>query len=232
LPKEGEYYVWIFLKMVCFFIAVNTESGRCKASPERRGPLQVVSLVLQVIIWATATVGVVLVGESVFVEFQLIHNGFDDETSALRVVASMIFYLGNIFYLVSSFLLAVLTIHAKLIGKLEATKRRPKIETCSSICSPYNGLAILHHIQHRVGLIINLTTLLLCFPILTSETEFNLVPAHLWLCIPLFLLSLMQSVLSLLYMEEMALCGLGACCFYFLWVRRTPNLGQDATPVA
>ena len=38
--------------------------------------------------------------------------------------------------------------------------------------------------------------------------------------------------MSLLYMEEMALCGLGACCFYFLWVRRTPNRGQDAIPVA
>ena len=51
LPKEGEYRVWFFLKMVCFFIAVNTESGRCKASPERRGPLQVVSLLLQVMMW-------------------------------------------------------------------------------------------------------------------------------------------------------------------------------------
>ena len=183
-------------------------------------------------IWATATVGLVLVGESVFVELQLIHNGFDNETSALRVVASMIFFLGNISYLVSSFLLAVLTIHAKLTGKLEATKRRPKIETCSSICSPYNGLTILHNIQHRVGLITNLTTLLLCFPILTSETEFNTVPAHLWLCIPLFLLCLVQTILRLLYMEEMALCGLGACCLYFLLVRRTPNPGQDAIPMA
>ena len=183
-------------------------------------------------IWATATVGLVLVGESVFVELQLIHNGFDNETSVLRVVASMIFFLGNISYMVFSFLLAFLTIHAKLTGRLEATKRRPKIEACSSICSPYNGLTILHHIQHRVGLITNLTTLILCFPILTSETEFNTVPAHLWLCIPLFLLSVVQTILSLLYMEEMALCGLGACCFYFLWVRRSPNPVQDAIPVA
>ena len=81
----------------------------------------------------TATVGLVLVGESVFVELQLIHNGFGNETSVLRVVASMIFFLGNISYLVSSFLLVFLAIHAKLTGKLEATKRRPKIETCSSI---------------------------------------------------------------------------------------------------
>ena len=27
----------------------------------------------------------------------------------------------------------------------------PKVETCCSICSPYNGLTILHHIEHRYG---------------------------------------------------------------------------------
>ena len=47
--------------------------------------------------------------------------------------------------------------------------------------------------------------------------------------INIFLYSLVQAVLSLLYMEEMALCGLGACCFFFLWVRRSPNPVQDAT---
>ena len=50
--------------------------------------------------------------------------------------------------------------------------------------------------------------------------------------INIFLLCLVQTVLSLLYMEEMALCGLGACCLYFLLVRRTPNPGQDAIPMA
>ena len=50
--------------------------------------------------------------------------------------------------------------------------------------------------------------------------------------INIFLLCLVQAVLSLLYMEEMALCGLGACCVYLLLVRRTPNPGQDAIPLA
>ena len=34
--------------MVCFYIAVNTESGACTAPPERRGALQAASLVVQV----------------------------------------------------------------------------------------------------------------------------------------------------------------------------------------
>jgi len=235
------------LKMVCFYIAVNTESGSCTASPERRGPLQVASLVVQVVIWVTTIVGLVLVGDSGFVELQLILNSltgnrsplggpeyssFSKGTSYLRAAASIIFFVGNLSYLISSFLLAILTLHAKLTGRHEATKRRPKVETCCSICSPYNGLTILHHIEHRAGLTTNLITLLLCLAISTSEAEFNTVPAQLWLCAPLLILCLVQVVLSLLYMEEMALCGLGACCLYFLWVKRTPNPGQDAIPMA
>ena len=84
----------------------------------------------------------------------------------------------------------------------------PKVETCCSICSPYNGLTILHHIEHRyestnyptrlkhltsrAGLTTNLITLLLCLAISTSEAEFNTVPAQLWLCAPLLILCLVQ----------------------------------------
>jgi len=233
--------------MVCFYIAVNTESGACTASPERRGALQAVSLVVQVVIWVTVVVGLVLVGDSGFVELQLIMNGltgnrsplggpayssFSQGTSYLRAVASMIFFMGNLSYLVASLILAILTLHAKLSGRQEATKKRPKVETCCSICSPYNGLTILHHLEHRGGVASNLITLLLCIPVQTSTAEFNTVPPQLWICAPLFLLCLVQAVLSLLYMEEMALCGLGACCVYFLWVRRTPNPGHDAIPMA
>jgi len=233
--------------MVCFYIAVNTESGTCTAPPERRGALQAASLVVQVVIWVTAVVGLVLVGDSGFVEMQLIVNkltgnrsplggpaysSFSNGTSYLRAVASTIFFVGNLSYLVASLILAILTLHAKLSGRQEATKRRPKVETCCSICSPYNGLTILHHLEHRGGMVFNLISMLLCILVGTSEAEFNTVPPQLWLCAPLFLLCLVQTVLSLLYMEEMALCGLGACCFYFLWVRRTPNPGHDAIPMA
>jgi len=233
--------------MVCFYIAVNTESGTCTAPPERRGALQAASLVVQVVIWVTAVVGLVLVGDSGFVEMQLIVNkltgnrsplggpaysSFSNGTSYLRAVASTIFFVGNLSYLVASLILAILVLHAKLSGRQEATKRRPKVETCCSICSPYNGLTILQHLEHRGGVVSNLITLLLCILVGTSEAEFNTVPPQLWLCAPLFLLCLVQAVLSLLYMEEMALCGIGACCVYFLWVRRTPNPGQDAIPMA
>jgi len=233
--------------MVCFYIAVNTESGACTAPPERRGALQAASLVVQVVIWVTAVVGLVLVGDSGFVEMQLIVNkltgnrsplggpdysSFSNGTSYLRAVASTIFFVGNLSYLVASLILAILTLHAKLSGLHEATKRRPKVETCCSICSPYNGLTILHHLEHRGGVVSNLITLLLCILVGTSKAEFNTVPPQLWLCAPLFLLCLVQAVLSLLYTEEMALCGLGACCVYFLWVRRTPNPGHDAIPMA
>ena len=91
----------------------------------------------------------------------------------------------------------------------------PKVETCCSICSPYNGLTILHHIEHRyemtiyptklaslphwlmhltsrAGLTTNLITLLLCLVISTSAAEFNTVPAQLWLCAPLLILCLVQ----------------------------------------
>jgi len=200
-----------------------------------------------VVIWVTAVVGLVLVGDSGFVEMQLIVNkltgnrsplggpaysSFSNGTSYLRAVASTIFFVGNLSYLVASLILAILTLHAKLSGRQEVTKRRPKVETCCSICSPYNGLTILHHLEHRGGVVSNVITLLLCILVGSSKAEFNTVPPQLWLCAPLFLLCLVQAVLSLMYMEEMALCGLGACCVYFLWVRRTPNPGHDAIPMA
>ena len=34
--------------MVCFYIAVNSESAACTAPPEKRGVLQLVSLLIQV----------------------------------------------------------------------------------------------------------------------------------------------------------------------------------------
>ena len=134
--------------------------------------------------------------------------------NTFRAVASMIFFMGNLSYLVASLILAILTLHAKLSGRQEATKKRPKVETCCSICSPYNGLTILHHLEHRCaifphwtvikgvpiflcishrgGVGSNLITLLLCIPVQTSTAEFNTVPPQLWLCAPLFLLCLVQ----------------------------------------
>ena len=45
-------------------------------------------------------------------------------------MASIIFFVGNLSYLVASLVLAILTIHTKLTGRQEATKRRPKVEIC------------------------------------------------------------------------------------------------------
>ena len=166
----------------------------------------------------------------------------------------------------------------------------PKVETCCSICSPYNGLTILHHIEHRYGPYYGSTN----YPITGASLPhclFASLPHCLIASLPhaphlqggthnqpdhvaalprnlnlgggvqhgactalalrpspyplpgpglekikvninIFLYSLVQTVLSLLYMEEMALCGLGACCVYFLLVRRSPNPGQDAIPMA
>ena len=83
------------------------------------------------------------------------------QQNIFRALASMIFFMGNLSYLVASLILALLTLHAKLSGRQEATKRRPKVETCCSICSPYNGLTILHHLEHRCPLF-PLTILLQC----------------------------------------------------------------------
>ena len=74
------------------------------------------------------------------------------QQNIFRAVAGMIFFMGNLSYLVASLILAILTLHAKLSGRQEATKKRPKVETCCSICSPYNGLTILHHLEHRCAI--------------------------------------------------------------------------------
>jgi len=44
--KESSYKKIQIKDMVCFYIAVNTESGACTAPPERRGALQAASLVV------------------------------------------------------------------------------------------------------------------------------------------------------------------------------------------
>ena len=51
-----------------------------------------------------------------------------EEEKTSRAAASIIFFVGNLSYLISSFLLAILTLHAKLTGRHEATKRRPKVQ--------------------------------------------------------------------------------------------------------
>merc|ERR1711971_854902 len=160
---KGSSYTSI--DMVCFYIAVNTESGACTAPPERRGALQAASLVVQVVIWVTAGVGLVLV-DSGFVEMQLIINkltgnrsplggpaysSFSNGTSYLRAVASTIFFVGNLSYLVASLILAILTLHAKLSGHHEATKRRPKGWRCFQRDHPaplYSGWDVRGRVQH------------------------------------------------------------------------------------
>ena len=46
--QEHNRSIDLSIDMVCFYIAVNTESGACTAPPERRGALQAASLVVQV----------------------------------------------------------------------------------------------------------------------------------------------------------------------------------------
>ena len=111
----------------------------------------------------------------------------------------------------------------------------PKVETCCSICSPYNGLTILHHIEQRygstnyptnaslphclkhltsrAGLTTNLITLLLCLAISTSEAEFNTVPAQLWLCAPLLILCLVQVWKKLKSTLISSSSAWSRCCF-------------------
>ena len=66
----------------------------------------------------------------------------------LRAVASSVFFLGNLSYCLASLLLACLALQAGARAGQD-TVRRERVETCSSICSPWDGLTILHHLEHR-----------------------------------------------------------------------------------
>ena len=97
--------------MVCFYIAVNSESAACTAPPEKRGVLQLVSLLIQVgnidpggkyceqaplvqvVIWVTAIVGLVLVSDSGFVELQLILNGLTGKNG--KIFSFLKFFLSS-----------------------------------------------------------------------------------------------------------------------------------------
>ena len=67
-----------------------------------------------------------------------------------RAAASIIFFVGNLSYLISSFLLAILTLHAKLTGRHEATKRRPKVQDFNDSFSIFypgaKGWNVLFHL--------------------------------------------------------------------------------------
>ena len=62
-----------------------------------------------------------------------------EEEKTSRAAASIIFFVGNLSYLISSFLLAILTLHAKLTGRHEATKRRPKVQDLNYFSFLYFG---------------------------------------------------------------------------------------------
>ena len=69
----------------------------------------------------------------------------------LRAAAASVFFLGNLSYCLASLLLACLALQARagaMAGE-DREARRERVETCCSICSPWDGLAILHHLEHR-----------------------------------------------------------------------------------
>merc|ERR1712059_63068 len=95
------------------------------------------------------------------------------------------------------------------IGDRPDWAERPGREFCCSICTPSSSLMMFHHLEHRFAFLLNLVCLLLGVPL----------PASL----PLVVVTLIQTILSYLYSEDLALCGLNLCCLHLVWVRRTPR---------
>ena len=141
----------------------------------------------------------------------------------LRAVASSVFFLGNLSYCLASLLLACLALQAGA-GAGQDTVRRERVETCSSICSPWDGLAILHHLEHRSQLppvTCHMSTATFHLSVITSHLApvasrggawTNLVtlvlllvevsagvplPPALWLTVPLLLLCSIQVLILL-----------------------------------
>jgi len=242
--------------MVCFWIGLNTESTACSFSPSRRLLLELVSFIIQVVVWIITLTGLILIGDSGFQELSVGLNyltgnrsplGGDkftsssiqpSEVSVNRALAASVFLVGNLSYLLATLVLACLSLYYRRAFISLANRPQPQatgymkreqLETCTAICTPCNGLRIFHHLEQRGGFLTNLVVLVLCLIVLSSGTS---VPGALWLSVPLCLLCCIQMVLACIYTEDVALCGVGACCVYLLWVRRSPPPYQEEIGMA
>ena len=225
--------------MACFWIGFNHVShGVVKVKHGRRLTLELVSLVLVLITWCFTIPGIIMLSESGTAEFVRVINYYTGNLSPIKVegadcaasveggcelnlfkaFGSMLFVPFNTIYTIITAILVVLNIiyrkeylkmgQKPLVGNSEWVERKGR-QLCCDICSPCNALRMFHHLEHRGAFLVNLVCAIL--------------GVELYFSIPLVFLTLAQTIISYLYAEDVALCGLPICCAYLLFVRRYPQ---------
>jgi len=229
--------------MTCIWIGINHDSeGIKKVGPQRRLTLELISFVLLLISWCFTISGIIVLDDFARNQFNTAINYLTGNRSPFKIkgtdcaasvaggcdinitkaVGTSIFVSFNGIYTIVTFFLAILNViyrreylkpgQRPLGSNVEWAERKNR-QCCFEICTPCNALRIFHHLEHRGAFIVNL----IC-AILGVDFYFS---------IPLVILTLAQTILSYLYAEDIALCGIPICCFYLLFIRRYPKEDSD-----
>ena len=229
--------------MTCFWIGFNhVSSGAVKVNPRRRLTLELVSFLLVLITWCFTISGIVMLSDSGTKEFVRGINYYSGNRSPIKIdgaecaasvqggcelnfvraVGSTMFVAFNTIYTIVTFILVILNIAYRkeylkmgqkpLVGNSEWVERKGR-QLCCDICSPCNALRMFHHLEHRGAFLINLAC--------------AIMGVELYFSIPLVFLTFTQTIISYLYAEDVAICGLPICCAYLLFVRRYPQEELD-----
>lgn len=226
--------------MAFLWVGMNHSShGLVKISRSKRHQLELASGILLLVTWCIIVPAIYQVVSCI--PFQP-HEPHDHLNYSKW--AAVIFLIGNGAYLLTTLVLAIMNLAYRkdLIcgipvpqnGKSD-WKDHGKIEYCCDIWNPLDALRISHHLQHRFLFVACLFIFFSfwkwskCSEVENAgEIETLVMEYILIFTIPLSMLSLAQCILSYLYAEDIALCGVNICCvLQLLFIRRYPKDSDD-----
>jgi len=225
--------------MACLWVSINHSShGLVKISRNKRHQLEFASSLLLLLTWSIIVPAIFQVVSCIPFQPQEPHDHLN-----YSKWAAIIFLIGNGAYLLTTLILAFMNLaHRKDLICGTSSEGKPdlkdheKIEYCCDICNPLDSLRISHHLQHRF-------LLMACILIFFSFWKWNqcseveqagemekIVMGYIIIfTIPLCVLSVVQCILSYLYAEDIALCGVNICCvLQLLFIRRYPKDSDDS----